>query len=282
MQKNELKFPVYMVNLENDVARRNKTLSRFKQLEIYPQVNYGLDCIDNNFNFSDYIKYVGNFWGDQERFKPGAFGCYLSHAYYWDLLLKTDAPFALIVEDDVIPNNNAFNAFQSVCFPSDFDILSVNDKPYYWLQNINDKRPGENSNCDFVSLSDVLVNSLELELFDKKIPGMGTYGYIISRQGAKKLLNILENQKICMGADYAIEFNSLTHKAVTRLRKLQNQSVLEKFNFFLNEAYLPNSKLILNTYIYAKDYLVSIDNNISTTLNHHYYISKQVFLENNK
>ena len=272
-----------MVNLERDVDRKIKTGLRLKKVGLNPIVHHGLDCLDSSFNFSKYNNLATEFWGDKDNFKPGAFGCYLSHANYWRLLLKSNKQFAFIIEDDVIPNENAFKCLDLSSLPNGFDLISLNQAPYSWLEAIkktcnNEEKYGiKKENGNYYILSDVLIRMIDLKLFKDKIPAMGAYGYLISRAGAKKLLDALENQKICMGVDYAMLFNSLSNKQIQELLNMQNLVAFDKLAYFINNVYKNDVSLKLNSYVYGCNYLVSIDWEFPTSLNHNHFISNKVF-----
>lgn len=268
-----------MVNLKKDIDRRNITTQRLSEVGICLQVLPGFDCLDKNFDFSMYRSFASAFWGDKNQFKPGAFGCYLSHARYWKFMLSTGAEFAFIIEDDVVPDKDASFCLDISDFPSKFDFITFNEAPYRWLKKLEELKRGALKSEDkkYVSLSNVLINLISHGYFEKKIPALGAYGYLVSRKGAQKMLSILEQQKICMGVDYAMLFNSLSETDIEQLKKVKNISQLDKLFFFLNHVSHPGVYLKLNSYIYSPTYLVSIDSGFPTSLDHNYFISNSVF-----
>lgn len=269
-------IPVFMVNLKRNIERREITSKRLQGVGITAQVSYGLDCLDPKFCFSEYKEYSSNFWGDENEFKPGAFGCYLSHARYWEFLLDTNAPYAVIVEDDVIPNEEAFERLNLTELPNDFDFISLNEAPFRWVEKLR-KTDCHVSNSSFLPFSSILSNLIEHNIFIDKIPANGAYGYLVSRRGAKKMLENLYVQKVCMGVDYAMLFNSLTDTEIIRLQKRVNLLLLDKLKFYVENIYKKRFAHKLNSYIYTNDYLFSIDWDFPTSLNHNLFISNEVF-----
>jgi len=268
-----------MVNLKKDVERRNKTTHRLSDVGISLQVLPGFDCLDSNFDFSVYQSLYCDFWGDKDQFKPGAFGCYLSHARYWRFMLSAGVEFAFIIEDDVVPKLDASFDFDVNSFPSDFDFITFNEAPYRWFKKLGELEKNESqAGKKYYSLSDVLVNLIKYGCFEKKVPALGTYGYLVSRRGAVKLLDILEKQKICMGVDYAMLFNSLSESEIEQLKGIKNIGKLDKLDFFLNHVSRLRRFQRLNAYICTSNYLVSVDYNFPTSLNHNHFISNDVFL----
>lgn len=110
---------------------------------------------------------------NEEDLTPGMIGCYLSHYKTYEEFLKTDKTHAFIFEDDgevhpeIIKNLPAF--------PPDWDIISLGIL-----------------NC--MECPDIDVNYTRPNKF------WGTAGYIISRQGATKMINNRES-KISMQID---------------------------------------------------------------------------------
>jgi GR25 family glycosyltransferase involved in LPS biosynthesis len=108
----------------------------------------------------------------------GAVGCFLSHVRAWELLANSGHKYALVIEDDA--NILDLSPVQPDFFPPDFDIIFSNDRTNYrddWIT-------GENE----ISVMPIELSAARIE---RRQRAVGTDSYILSRLGAKKLLEAL-------------------------------------------------------------------------------------------
>lgn len=107
--------------------------------------------------------------------RRGEIGCYLSHIKSWESFLKSNYKYALILEDDAVFLNDFKNKLndlmEEIDFP--FDIIYLND------------------NCEH-HFGDKCLYGVQKSknLFKPGTVGYGLYGYLLSREGAKKLIDI--------------------------------------------------------------------------------------------
>ena len=94
----------------------------------------------------------------------GAVGCFLSHVSVWRDFLNGPYDAALVLEDDAVPQQFVARAIQSMMMPASTDILLLG---HY---------------CNTCSAS-MCGDLLKVKRF------FGLQGYIITRQGAKKILD---------------------------------------------------------------------------------------------
>lgn len=92
----------------------------------------------------------------------GAIGCFLSHRGVWEQLLESDAPAALIFEDDAIMDENLGRAIGNLAVPEDADIVLLG----YFCNK-----------CRRTACGVAKVDKF-----------FGLHGYIIARAGAEKIL----------------------------------------------------------------------------------------------
>lgn len=107
--------------------------------------------------------------------RRGEIGCYLSHIKSWETFLKSKYKYALILEDDAVFVDDFKNKFkellEEINFP--FDIIYLND------------------NCEHHFGDKCLYGTRKTKnLFKPGTVGYGLYGYLLSREGAKKLIDI--------------------------------------------------------------------------------------------
>lgn len=99
----------------------------------------------------------------------GEIGCYLSHRRCWEQLLSSEHSWAVILEDDIEIKGDFSTLINLIPSKVNADIIKLSD----------------DSNCKVID-SKALAPSFEWVNY-KRIPNCAN-GYIITRQGAKKLL----------------------------------------------------------------------------------------------
>ena len=164
-----MKLAIFLINLDRDADRLSHMAGQFAREGLaftrLPAV-YGLAMPDwMKPYFLDSRDQVAS------RLKPGEIGCYASHLLAARTLLDTDAPFALICEDDLaLPEGfAALLRSASAALPAGWDILRLSNPakaPYTVLARLT---PGH----DLVRYSRVPNN---------------TGCQLLSRTGAEKLL----------------------------------------------------------------------------------------------
>ena len=107
--------------------------------------------------------------------RRGEIGCYLSHIKVWKSFLRSNDKYALILEDDAVFidgfKDKLRDLLKEITFP--FDMIYLND------------------NCEHHFGEDCLHGIKKSEnIFDPGTVGYGLYGYLLSREGAKKLIEI--------------------------------------------------------------------------------------------
>lgn len=108
-----IKFPVYYINLDSSVDRRASMEAQLQAVGITnPERVPAFDGrkVDlSQVNDCDLPK-AQRFLGRSLR--GGEYGCYKSHLKCLDRFLTTDSPYALILEDDILFDENLFSIAQ--------------------------------------------------------------------------------------------------------------------------------------------------------------------------
>lgn len=130
-----------------------------------------LDTIPNNIITRKGIDDAKNKWN--KLFVPltrGGIGCALSHRNVWKKIIDENICNALILEDDIRCDKDFDKKlhFYEISWPNDYDIIFLG---YHssTIKYINNK------------VNDIFVKSDSI---------YGLFGYVVSNEGAKKLLNI--------------------------------------------------------------------------------------------
>ena len=106
----------------------------------------------------------------------GTLGCFLSHVTAWELLLAGTDACALIIEDDVIPQLALPAGLGGLGLPGGWDVVFVNDRMA--------------PQVDRDGATGFTVHGLAgvMRAFWPETTAPGADGYLISREGARKLL----------------------------------------------------------------------------------------------
>lgn len=274
-------FPTYLINLEDDIERKKSSLDQLHKININPIVVPACNGHQKDFPFHKYRHLSRGKWWDKEVFKPGAFACYLSHAKCWETIASGSAPYAMILEDDMIINQDGFRTLTLDIVPDTFDLIFINQGVTNFLQHISFK-DDISSEEKFISLNKVLLDLILHNAFNNLQPG--SYGYIISKNGAKKLLKIMEQTKVCMGVDYAMVFNSLKNDDISTIKTHTNiPHYLEIYMDNMRDDTVSSlyKRIHVNSYIYTLPALVKHDYEPESTIQHEIYKNFTIFYENN-
>ncbi|MCR4942721.1 MAG: glycosyltransferase family 25 protein [Campylobacter sp.] len=99
-----MKYPIYLISLQKDHARREALKSRFASFNDFNIIN----AIDGrNLSAKEYFSYANpSLQTYKKLLSPAEVGCSLSHMSAYSEFLKSGAKFALILEDDVIGDDS--------------------------------------------------------------------------------------------------------------------------------------------------------------------------------
>jgi len=122
----------------------------------------------------------------------GTLGCFLSHAAAWEALVASADPFALIIEDDVIPLLDLPPSLSAVNLPPGFDLCFLNDRIAPRL--------------DPATVSRFTIRPLReaMAAFHPEDNAPGGDGYLLSREGARKLLQWVEADGFAEDVDWRL------------------------------------------------------------------------------
>lgn len=177
---------IYVVNLNEDVNKLkffteqiNKTILK-DRWSLFSAVNgkeIDINTIDDNIITKNarnsIISQKQKIYGISLTY--GSLGCALSHKKIWEECSLSNGSF-LVLEDDIIPHSDFNNIFSLICEK----INNINYDIFYLGYN---EIPG--------------FKKAKLDSVISKPSGLitGTYGYIVSPDGAKKLLSVFPINK---------------------------------------------------------------------------------------
>ena len=187
-------YKIKIVNLKKRNDRRKNIENIFKKINFE---NYSFyEAVDGkNIPLNLEIKnlFTNNDFGNRKCF----IGCALSHYNIWiDLLKDKTSQYYIIFEDDIILSNYFTNNFEKSKIYTENNINTI-DLLFLGYTY-------ESNNLDINSYID---DSFNIYSINKNIFLGGTFSYIITKNGAKKMLDYIENNGIKHGIDYLFKIN---------------------------------------------------------------------------
>lgn len=137
-----------------------------KTLDITKWIEKGVFCNQSVYSLSE-----------------GQIGCALSHILLWEKFLNSNKPYLIVMEDDVVLVNNfnyKLNRFIKY-LPNDYDIAYIFIHDYYI--HLSNKNYRKKRYHEYKKASN--INPYVKKVF----PMIGCVAYMLSRKGAKKLLD---------------------------------------------------------------------------------------------
>lgn len=176
---------IWCINLERRSDRKEKMESK----NIGLPINFYKAVDGKELKLTDKLEYM--FRNNNHGYRRAVIGCALSHINLWKQLLESDQDCYLIIEDDIEFADN-FKEKYSHAFAQvegkDWDYL------YLGFTIYNDKK-----------------KPIEKELWNEKFPsvkpfdhyfyGAGFFGYVISKSGAQKMLEYIDQNGVNVPID---------------------------------------------------------------------------------
>jgi GR25 family glycosyltransferase involved in LPS biosynthesis len=182
------KYKILVVNLKRREDRKNNIIQlfdsiNFEKYDFYPAYD------GKNIDLSYEIRYLfqGNDFGNRKCF----IGCALSHYNIWiDLINDEDSDYYIIFEDDITLSST---------FKEDLEKCKEN------VNNLDFLLLGYHSYIE--NIEDQPTEKLFFQDLDRNNFVGGTHGYIITKNGAKRILEYIEKNGIKHGIDYLFKIN---------------------------------------------------------------------------
>lgn len=167
--------PAYVLNLPSDERKLGLATRLYGRLGINAMQHPGIDASSlSPEERSDAARHT------QLRIGVGALGCALGHFSMWNQFLAGSSTFALMLEDDGLPFSQR-DVGPLIDEAGDFDVLFVNKR----MSGVK----WESIQSGFLPVWDVLARRPDSG-------GWGADGYILSRNGAEKLLEAVETDGV--------------------------------------------------------------------------------------
>ena len=237
-------LPCYVVNLDRRQNRWNDFQSAAKNVGFKRYSRFS--AVDGNkLKAKDTINMFRNF---PRRIKRGEAGCAITHYNIWHNVIQD----TMILEDDGIPEENFVDSLAMIyryikSINLDFDVLYIGyhlNKDVMREKNITEDDLLNDRNDMIVSMIDVMKYKTNDNVFGYH--GGGTFGYIISPQGAKKLVESIDKEGFLWPVDY--------HMLLKSLSNIKSYCLIDRI--VKSDMYEPNSKQeVVDTDIQNSEYL---------------------------
>lgn len=201
---------IYLINRNADADR----LARFEAMVAPWKTPFvRVPAVDGD-NFTEYdmaAKWLGpRFWGS-ERFASQAVGSSLSAVRLWEMIANGPEGGGLIVEDAVLFSDDPMRYLRRL--PREHDVVMVNHRLAAWAPAADHGAYGD----DFVGASGASKPIDVRDFAELAVAGIngerrldvGAEGYLLSKVGARKLLERLERVRIRCPHDWFVLFAGL-------------------------------------------------------------------------
>ena len=162
---------IFIINLERRKDKLDRIKERIKKIQNNEDIEI-IKAVDGNNINTEYLsvnKYkVNSKWRDNNNKRPiklGEIGCSLSHYKIWKRIVEEKIKFGIILEDDAVFSDDYNEKINEITKNIEYDMLYLGRKVF----NKNEEEVNEN----------MVISNFSY----------WTIGYVLTNNGAKKLLN---------------------------------------------------------------------------------------------
>lgn len=194
---------LYIINLERRLDRKSRMINILSEQNIS---NYEFIVAVDGSKLIPNEKIYQLFYGNDFNYRYGVVGCALSHYNLWKRLLDdTDNDYYIILEDDVNLCNDFNEKMEKI-----MNQIVANNIPFCSIGGHSNKLLNEN------------IDNLQIIYDDYSGYVEGTLAYVITKDGAKKICDFIQNHSIYRAIDY-IAYTAFDMK-IHKLNELLVQS----------------------------------------------------------
>ena len=202
-------YPVYVINRTKDSDRMSRFAASCRKWGISYERVEAINCADPEFNFTPYEAEIAETFYGKTHFLRGAVGCFFSHVKVWRQIIKENISGAMICEDDANFFGPIPRIFYEYKLPPYADLVFVNQRTAGGIQKFFKNYNKKNKSLEYFPINNAIFCLLTA---GSGISAIGTDGYVITRQGAEKLLEIFQKVRVSMEVDWFLFFHSLSHE----------------------------------------------------------------------
>jgi glycosyl transferase family 25 len=190
---------INVMNLKKDIKRKEIMKTQLDKYNLQYEI---IEAVDGSLLDIEKLKQDKLIKITDSELKKGQYGCYLSHINIWKKFIESDKKYCLVLEDDVKLCEDFSYKLNNLIFDLNNLDLSDNENNIDMIYLIPD------SSCNSFFQEEKCkknIGSPPIRNTRKSVYlGYGMYGYIITRQGAEKLLKY--------GIPMIIPIDVLTHQ----------------------------------------------------------------------
>lgn len=187
-------IPVFIINLPKSIDRKAFMKAQCESIGISPIF---IDAVyGKNLSNLEVAKYCDQITAKKlfgRELILGEIGCALSHKKIYQRIVDENIPYAIILEDDAVIKEGLNEVVKSIL-----------DSEVNWDLVLLGHNKGFEKGQEFDSIKSYWGNvelSKNFALGRVVKGGLGAFGYIISRDGAHKILGYIESEKIQVPID---------------------------------------------------------------------------------
>ena len=192
----------YIVNLKKREDRRKEISTLFSNINF---TNYEFYEAVNGFEIDLSLEIKNLFEGNDFFNRKGMIGCALSHYNLWLNLIKDSAnDYYIILEDDINVSDNFIEDLNESIKLLNNNLNTDNNIDFLYL-GYSKYDDNENRNYD---LTDENTNKIKIKDINIHNFVGGTFGYIATKNGALKIIDVIEKEGIKFGIDWLMRKKS--------------------------------------------------------------------------
>ncbi|CCQ12671.1 glycosyl transferase, family 25 [Pseudoalteromonas luteoviolacea B = ATCC 29581] len=179
--------PVYVINMDSSIERWETTFARLQSIGMNAtriSATVGKALKENEV--AAWYDENANAKRHHRPLTPGEIGCYISHFKIWQALVEQNQPYCVVLEDDLTIESHLAEVLALIPKLKSWDMIKLSDDR-------------ANPFINQLSLSEAFTLGNYL-----KVPN-GCQGYVISLEGAKKLL---QRKPFFRPVDVDLQFHS--------------------------------------------------------------------------
>ena len=199
-------YPVFVINRDCDQDR----LFRFEHSCKVQALSFErVRSVDNEVNaglLKMYDERISHLCYNSNRFSKGIFSAFLSHRKAWTRVFESDTDWGMVCEDDAVFLGGIPKHIEDYGIPMECEIVFCNQRMADGLMGI---KLSENRKAPFSFFP--AGQALEMLLgIHQPITGPGGDCYLLSKQGAGKLLEIFDCMQMAFDVDWFLLFHSIS------------------------------------------------------------------------
>ena len=188
----------YIVNLKKREDRRQQMIKLFSNINF---INYEFYEAINGFEIPLTLEIKNLFEGNDFGNRKGIIGCALSHYNLWLKLANDNLnDYYIIFEDDIHISDNFMEELNKAIKLLDDNMNTVNNIDFLYLGY---SKYIDSENRDYDDSGEIKIKEINIDNFVG-----GTFGYIATKKGALKILDIIEKEGIKYGIDWLMRKKS--------------------------------------------------------------------------